>query len=157
MAFLTPCHNLALDLGWPGLRERINLVIQKWSVGLGCGLDGVAVVCGLGVGVHSNNASEAAQTLMVVQLLEFHNHHAMFSSPSKADASALPNPHHSLTLDLKWPRQRKRCKVGCIWAELHMPTKTVHWTSVSVWVPLASAFPSFRANASVWGEGKAHT
>jgi hypothetical protein len=47
-------------------------------VGLGCGLDGVAVVCGLGVGVHSNNASEAAQTLMVVQLLEFHNHHAMF-------------------------------------------------------------------------------
>lgn len=67
-------------------------------MGLGCGLDGVAVAT---VGVHSNNASEAAQTLMVVQLLEFHNHHAMFSSPSKADASALPNPHHSLTLDLK--------------------------------------------------------
>ena len=111
-ALLTPCHNLALDLGWPGLRERINLVIQKWSVGLGCGLDGVAVGCGLDVGVHSNSASEAAQTLMVVQLLEFHNHHAMFSSPSKADASALPNAHHSLTLDLKWPRQRKRCKFG---------------------------------------------
>ena len=48
-------------------------------MGLGCGLDGVAVVCGLGVGVHSNNSLEAAQTLMVVQLLELHNHHAMFT------------------------------------------------------------------------------
>lgn len=53
------------------------------------------------VGVHSNNASEAAQTLMVVQLLEFHNHHAMFPRPSKVDASALPNLYHSLALDVR--------------------------------------------------------
>lgn len=67
-------------------------------MGLECGTDGAAVAT---VGVHSNNASEAAQTLMVVQLLEFHNHHAMFPSPSKADASALPNLYHSLALDVR--------------------------------------------------------
>ena len=54
------------------------------------------------------------------------------ASPSQVNALALSTACHSLTLDLRWSQQGKRCSMCYIWAEPQMPTQAEHWTSVSI-------------------------
>ena len=55
---LTLHHSMALDLGHPGPRRRLDLGMQRQLGGAGCSPDRAAVAI---VGVYSRDAPEAAQ------------------------------------------------------------------------------------------------
>ena len=97
-ASLTPHHQLVLGLGQPGPGQRSRM--QKWSRDYDVGHWHL-------LQLHQRCKPHFWQCPGC-----FSSHNQNTTSPSQANALALPIPHHNLALDRWQPESGRRCDLG---------------------------------------------